>query len=174
VYLYADKDKTHSRPRYLVSSVDNEWCYLRKFAGNQLRHHAYKVHRNDCFKTTSTVPSRSAPQHSRFPKPSESEVVLTPLSAIGETVDQQHMPAAPPVPAEITTPLQPDAGPAYEEQLPPTIAEPPLDHEVSALSESTHEVEEPVGVPMPTHPPETRSRPTRNRKPPPYLTDYEH
>ena len=33
VYLYADKDKTHSRPRYLVTSMENEWCFLRKFVG---------------------------------------------------------------------------------------------------------------------------------------------
>ena len=61
VYLYADKDKTHSRPRYLVSSIEDEWCFLRKFVGRQLRHNAYKVHRDDCFKVqNSEVTSRGA------------------------------------------------------------------------------------------------------------------
>ena len=40
VYLYSDKDKVHSRPRYLVSHIEDEWCYLRKFIGNQLRNNA--------------------------------------------------------------------------------------------------------------------------------------
>ena len=36
LYLYADKDSSRVRSRYLVSAVDGEWCIIRKFAGNQL------------------------------------------------------------------------------------------------------------------------------------------
>ena len=37
VYLYVDKSKHQSRPRYLVVSIDGEWCMVRKFVGNTLR-----------------------------------------------------------------------------------------------------------------------------------------
>ena len=49
VYLYADKDSSRARSRYLVSAVDGEWCIIRKFAGNQLRNVTYCVKRNECY-----------------------------------------------------------------------------------------------------------------------------
>ena len=36
VYLYSDKNKYHTRPRYLVTAVAGKWCYFKKFQGNQL------------------------------------------------------------------------------------------------------------------------------------------
>ena len=49
VYLYNDKSKTQTRNRYLVSAIDNNWCSIRKFVGNQLRNKVYKVKKNECF-----------------------------------------------------------------------------------------------------------------------------
>ena len=50
VYLYVDKSKHQSRPRYLVVSIDGEWCMVRKFVGNTLRQLSYRVKRSECFK----------------------------------------------------------------------------------------------------------------------------
>ncbi len=50
VYIHAERNKTHARPRYLVVSADKEWCQLRKFTGTQLRNTSYKVKIAECFK----------------------------------------------------------------------------------------------------------------------------
>ena len=49
VYLYSDRDKSRARSRYLVVSVDGEWCFVKKFSGNQLRSSSYKVKREECY-----------------------------------------------------------------------------------------------------------------------------
>ena len=49
VYLYSDKDKSRARSRYLVVSIDGEWCFIKKFSGNQLRSSSYKVKREECY-----------------------------------------------------------------------------------------------------------------------------
>ena len=49
VYLYSDRDKSKARSRYLVVSVDGEWCFIKKFSGNQLRSSSYKVKREECY-----------------------------------------------------------------------------------------------------------------------------
>ena len=56
VYLYNDGSKLAARDRYIVVRTDNEWVYVRKFAGNQLRQASYKVKRSECFKVQSTTP----------------------------------------------------------------------------------------------------------------------
>ena len=48
VYLYSDRDETRARSRYLVVSIDWEWCFIKKFSGNQLRSSSYKVKREEC------------------------------------------------------------------------------------------------------------------------------
>jgi hypothetical protein len=170
VYLYADKDKTHARPRYLVSSVDSEWCFLRKFVGNQLRQHAYKVHKNDCFKIPTTVHSRSPSDVGRLTK--SSEVILQPFGE--DNVDVNLGPAAPPVPAEITEPLQPDFGSLESgAQVQPPPAEPPVPTGEIASLDEPDDPHEHDGVAMPTPPALPSSRPPRARRPPKYLQDYE-
>ena len=49
VYLYSDRDKSRARSRYLVVSIDGEWCFIKKFSGNQLRPSLYKVKREECY-----------------------------------------------------------------------------------------------------------------------------
>lgn len=34
IYLYADRNKSSARDRYLVVSVENSWCKIRKFVGS--------------------------------------------------------------------------------------------------------------------------------------------
>ena len=60
VYLYSDGNKVRSRDRYLVVSVDGQWCNVRKFAGAQLRSARYRVRKSDCFRVPSDLadPSR--------------------------------------------------------------------------------------------------------------------
>ncbi len=62
VYLATDRDKTQSRSRYLVISVEDPWCYVKTFPGNQLRALSYKVKTAECL----VVPdqSTSKPSHS--------------------------------------------------------------------------------------------------------------
>jgi hypothetical protein len=55
VYLVAERDKTQPRSRYLVISVEDPCCLIKKFSGNQLRATSYKVKTTDCL----IVPNRS-------------------------------------------------------------------------------------------------------------------
>ena len=43
LYFYSDHDKTKSRDRYIIVSIDGNWCYICKFTGSQLRVSSYKV-----------------------------------------------------------------------------------------------------------------------------------
>ena len=57
VYLYRDRDKHKARDRYLVVSIDNEWCNIRKFVGNTLRQFSYRVKCNECYKVPVAIQS---------------------------------------------------------------------------------------------------------------------
>ncbi len=57
VYLYGDRNKNHTRNRYLVTKIDSEWCYIKKFIGAQLRNTSYRVKRSECFKVHDSIPS---------------------------------------------------------------------------------------------------------------------
>ena len=61
VYLYADRAKHHSHDRYLVTSVEGDWCYLSKFVGSQLRQSSYRVKKSDCFKVPSSLRTQHKP-----------------------------------------------------------------------------------------------------------------
>ena len=70
VYLIGDKHKSHARDRYLVSSVDGEWCFIKKFVGSTLRASSYKVKVSECF----SVPSHHFSQPPSVPDGSHSDV----------------------------------------------------------------------------------------------------
>ena len=59
--VYNDKDKTKARDRYIVVRTDNEWIYIRKFTGKQLRNASYKVKRTECYKVPSVIGELHAP-----------------------------------------------------------------------------------------------------------------
>ncbi|KAL2096322.1 hypothetical protein ACEWY4_008470 [Coilia grayii] len=61
VYLYADRNKSKTRSRYLVISVDGAWCNIKKFAGSQLRQTSYRVRVADCYKVDNTFPALPTP-----------------------------------------------------------------------------------------------------------------
>jgi hypothetical protein len=49
VYIYADRNKSKARDRYLVVSTDTEWCNIRKFTGRQLRQASYRIKKSECY-----------------------------------------------------------------------------------------------------------------------------
>jgi hypothetical protein len=49
VYLYCDRDKNKVRNRYLITAIDGEWCYIKKFSGRQIRANSYKVKLAECY-----------------------------------------------------------------------------------------------------------------------------
>jgi hypothetical protein len=55
VYLYADRDKSSARDRYLIASVDGQWCNIQKFRDSQIRNTSYRVKRNECYKVPPAV-----------------------------------------------------------------------------------------------------------------------
>jgi hypothetical protein len=55
VHLYSDKHKLRARDRYLVVSIDGDWCFIKKFAGNQLRATSYKVKCSECYRVGSEI-----------------------------------------------------------------------------------------------------------------------
>lgn len=62
VYLFSDRDKTKARQRYLVVSIDGNWCNINKFTGNQLRSTSYRVKHSECYTVPSDV-SKRMPSH---------------------------------------------------------------------------------------------------------------
>ena len=61
VYLHTDRDKTKSRDRYIIVNSDNDWIYVRKFVGKQLRNASYKIKRSECYKVPSNLQSYNVP-----------------------------------------------------------------------------------------------------------------
>ena len=55
VYLYSERNKHSPRDRYLVVSLDNEWCNIRKFTDSQLRLTSYKVLQSDCYRVPKSA-----------------------------------------------------------------------------------------------------------------------
>ena len=58
VYIISDRSKSQARDRYLVTSIDNNWCYIRKFSGSQLRASSYKVKLSECYLVRGHVSTR--------------------------------------------------------------------------------------------------------------------
>ena len=56
VYVHNDASKLKARDRYIVASSDNDWLYIRKFVGKQLRRNSYKVKRSECYRVPSLKP----------------------------------------------------------------------------------------------------------------------
>ena len=165
VYLYADKNKLNARPRYLVVDVQGHWCYLRKFVGRQLRQNAYKVHRDDVFKVQADKVRDS--RESKLNRPTSSlmqevrEEPATPLPPY----------TVPPIPTEITEPAEGSPGSVEDEDTqvtPIATAEIPTGEEL-LHPEFIHE--EPIRMLSPVS--NQLRRPTRTRRPPAYLADYD-
>ena len=56
VYIYSDGSKLRARPRYVVLSVKDGWCTVRRFADKQLGRITYSIKVSECYK----VPDETA------------------------------------------------------------------------------------------------------------------
>ena len=156
VYIVSDRSKSQARARYLVTSIDNNWCYIRKFSGSQLRASSYKVKLSKCYLVRGHVSTR-IPKYRHEVIDSDDTDDIGPLTI-----------AAPPVsPLAITT-----------ETLvaPPNITTIPIaPPEVTASPEVPLMIAAPPEVEI-TAPAETSARdsarPIRRRQKPAYLQDY--
>ena len=97
VYLYDDRNKSSARSRYLVVSLEGEWCNIRKFVGSQLRKTSYRVRQTDCYLVPpSTTYSAIAGDIS------SDEDTHVPQSSRGDTT--QQLPPPPDIPMAISEP----------------------------------------------------------------------
>jgi len=80
VYLHADRNTSQARQCYLVTSLESDWCHIRKFISSQLRSTTYRIKRSECYEVLSfyTVPTvcstsnRRSTGHGDHPPLSES------------------------------------------------------------------------------------------------------
>ncbi|KAH3874557.1 hypothetical protein DPMN_037803 [Dreissena polymorpha] len=155
VYLYSDRKKHQCRDRYLVVSVDsaNQWCFIKKFIGNQLRALSYKVKISECYH----VPCQSSV---------ESRV---PLCHNSVDSDSEDLPVTHPYP------------PSTQVFVPPTLTQPSVEMESQIPTQqdltsydNPQEAEALVPVlDLPEGPCSQHvSRPQRARKQPKHLSDY--
>ena len=104
VYLYQDKNKGVSRPRYIVASIDGSWAFVRKFSGSQLRELCYKVKLSECYKVPAYKVKNEAPS---VPSHKEEDcddplfITQTPLpthvpASSGDTITSIPAPTEPP------------------------------------------------------------------------------
>lgn len=175
VYLYADRDKTRARSRYLVVSIDGEWCFIKKFIGNQLRSSSYKVKISECYRVPNEKPW-SVPLNYLQNSDSDDECDTVSIN--------QKEPTIVSVPSILTQPVEQDAVPSRPPEIPVLLGSPnvPCDiQESHRHSEPMHDIKHPphdkpldttdtIIESQPNIPPP--SRPRRNTKPPKYLEDY--
>ena len=53
--MHSDRNKLAARDRYLVVSMEGEWCNIKKFRGHQLRNTTYRVKRHECYKVPHSI-----------------------------------------------------------------------------------------------------------------------
>ena len=124
VYLYSDRDKNSPRHRYLVTSIDSEWCNIRKFVGETLRTNSYKVKLHELYK----VPCDSTLIACPCPRAEDND----PEDQSGEESSMSHQPPPTGIP---TVPVPPDAN-----HLPlPANPLPSPSHQSVTPSASLHE-----------------------------------
>ena len=129
VYLYSDKDKHIARDRYLVVSIDDNWCNIRKFVGNTLRKSSYRVKCSECYK----VPVSNMPSSHFSDEESEAETDIVDQSEPSWTIDNDmnkhefDIPSVPDIPVEISGDYQPpsDSNPILPEPATERIHTPP-------------------------------------------------
>ena len=158
VYLYTDKDKSRARDRYLVVSVDGEWCQIKKIVGNQLRAMSYKVKVKACYKVPSDFTTSANHNY----------------SSIGNQIDDEDdPPEGPSIPITLSQPLTNE--PPFEPDIPIVIQNHDEHHKVQPPSypESVHDSQKvPPTEAIIDHSSPDQPRPKRTTRPPKYLEDY--
>ena len=156
VYLFSERDKHLGRSRYLVISIEGEWCSIRKFANTTLSNSAYRVRISEVYKVVSTVLESSHKQQAAddddpppdpIIHPSNSVIASPPIPAVpvhDPIIPSQHIPEVSqnvePVPRDtapdnviISQSVPPPATTAQQEQ-PET---PPIPAEISSPIQPT-------------------------------------
>lgn len=160
VYLYADKNKLHARQRYLVVSIQDDWCYIKKFTGNQLRASSYKVKKTECFRVPADIAECKIPVHL---DDSDCDEPIT-IPPAPETVS---------IPSILTTPANQDSRDADPI---PLIGVPFRSHGDDVNMDINDNVNDVPNVSdhheSDADEPAVPPRPRRQRRPPKYLEDY--
>ena len=144
VYVKSDRDKSRARDRYLIVSIDGEWCFIKKFSGSQLRATPYKVKLSECYAVPHTLPP-----------PSYLSVVATLDDDECDEVAEQPQPCQQPsTPPDLLRPPSPD---------PPASSPHQTEHQEDTIPSDTDRI--PISVP-------SEPRPQRARRPPAYLQEY--
>ena len=143
VYLRNDNHKHAARDRYLVNKIEDDWCYILKFSGNQLRSKPYKVLLKECYAVPSNIHTHTHTHaHNYNDSSSESDTEYE--------VNRQCQWVAPPViPNAISKPVEVN------------------DKQVSSTSQPICKPAAPVSFKD-----RTFTRTPRARKPPTRLKDY--
>ena len=77
-YLISDKDKLRARNRYLVTSVDGQWCVVKKFVGNQLCANSYKIKCDECYLVPNECASFSSHRPFEAHESGDEDEVISP------------------------------------------------------------------------------------------------
>jgi len=144
VYIKSERNKTQSRPRYLVTLRDGPWYHLKKFSGDQLRNVTYKVHRNQLH----SIPVPEIPSTSTTVE----EEDVSPSLTINQTADE--------IPASAQQ-QELEAPPSLHPLEPPSVLVAPPDNSTDNEEVSPIPEESPI-----------KSRPKRIRNPPKWMDDY--
>ena len=176
-------NKNHARDRYMVSSVEGEWCNIRKFVGKQLHSTSYRVKQSDCFK----IPVTRVPEFSNtIPElDTDSDASIDGDEPAPSTSDSWKQPPNPPAPPHKQVPhsplpplpqlgLSPPASapdpPVPGLPLPNLVVDTPMlepDKAASPVAEGTLDLSIEDDGPLGPR------RSTRECRPPGYLVDYD-
>ena len=169
VYLYTDRNKSSARDRYLVVSVEGQWCNIQKFRGSQLRNTSYRVKRNECYKVPTVVNTNCKQYSISNPSDDDEEDTppsSTPMSPVSTPALQTMV-----IPQEILTP--PEEIPAPSPPQPEAELEATVQPNEQTLSHQLEDqVIDPPQVDTSNHNEQPLRRSTRNRRRPAYLNDY--
>ena len=147
VYLRGDGNKTKAREKYIITSIFDEWCEIRKFTLSQFRSKSYTVRNSDCFPISTTTLDSSGPLRGQADiedddilmsdnepvQPNYPEHSLSPYRSI----PSPSIPRNPPAPASPTPPTPPSP-PAMPEAIitPLELAEDTTPHPETSLPET--------------------------------------
>lgn len=154
VYIYTDRDKNTPRSRYLVTSVDDKWCHIRKFVGDTLRANSYKVKRHEVYKVPTDVCSFVRENSDESDNEYDNIDTVALNSPTGITHGAERV---------VQNPVTPAPQPLVSNY--PTVSHPETCEPVPTVSPAVSE-----SAPTSEHVPR---RTTRTRRPPPRLSDYD-
>ena len=170
VFLLSDRSKTHGRERYLVTSVEGDYCFVKKFSGPQLRNISYKVKKSEC-ELLPMFYRHSQGTHGHLdgiddssPDEPESVPVAPCMMNTHDLPVLSPTPiVSPSVPDVLVTPLGAPSSMTATSSMKPT-AQPDNKIDIAENNIMPHYKKDNTGC--------CSSRPVRNRKPPSWFQDY--